>query len=393
MMKRWSLPALGVIALILAVCPAWVALAPSAQAQPPTPTPATAMLTIEELRVTPDVVVAGDPFAVTFNVWNRTGFFIEQLAVTIKDLDADALLTSTTGAKTTYYNQPGRGILAAIELRLMYASTAAGARRLALGLDYIYYVGGQPISDRLTETLSVQVTVPTPTRTAAPTFTPTAAFTFTPTRTLTPTPTRRPTLAPPTVNYPATQTVLLQTMTAQARPAPSMTPTATRQSPPPPPPPQPRPLPPSRGVVVVEFADVPSLVVAQQVITMTLVVRNVGALEISGVVARFDAAPGAIVPIGRSTQWFLDAIPPGAQYAQAGQFYVASEGPLGQAQVTVTYEDADGAHETTAAINIPVAQPAPVLQPTASPTPLSRGASPVEPWWLRLLRAIFGGGK
>jgi len=390
-MTRLSLSALGVIALALALGQVAMA-APLAQAQTPGPTPTAATLAIEELRITPDVVVAGDPFRVVFNLWNRTEFFIEQLAVTVKDLDADALLTSTTGVKTTYYNQPGRGALAVVELRLMYASAAAGARRLALGLDYIYYVGGQRISGRQIETLSVQVMVPTPTRTATPTFTPTVTFTATPTRTPSATPTRQPPPAPPTVNYPATQIILLQTMTAQARPAPSAT---TPAPPPPPPPAPPRPLP-ARSAVVVEFAGAPPVVAPGQIITMALAVRNIGSVEAAGVIARFDTTESALIPIGQSTQWFLNAIPPAAQVELAGQFYVAGDGVLGKARVTVEYDDVNGARETTAEINIPISQPTSVPAPTTDPTatPVLRAApQPVEPWWRRILRAIFGGGN
>jgi hypothetical protein len=393
-MNYLRMPTLRLTSLALALCLSLVWVAPSVRAQTVSPTPTTTpqavMLTIEDLRITPGNVVAGDPFVVAFSIWNRTEFFIEQLAITVKDLDADALLTSSTGVKTIYYNQPGRGILVAVELKLVYAGAAAGTRRLALLLDSTYYAQGQRISRNQAQILSLQVAAPPPTPTRTPTFTPT------PTRTPTATSTRRPTLAPSTVDYPATQIVLLKTMTAQERPAPSVTPTETRQSPPPPPPPQPRPLPPPKGAVVIEFADVPPLVAAQQVITMTLVVRNLGGAEISGVVARFDTATSTIVPIGRSTQWFLDAIRPAGQQALAGQFWVAGDGPLGQAQVMVAYEDADGMHETMAEINIPVAQPAPIPQPTENPTPTPTprtAPQSVEPWWLSILRAIFGGGK
>ncbi len=383
------------LSLALALClnVAWTALSLRAQVADPAPTttPQAVTLTIESLRITPGNVVAGDPFLVTFNVWNRTDVFIEQLALTVSDLDADALLISSTGLKTIYYNRPGRGALTATELRLIYAAQAAGTRRLALRLEYAYYAAGRLVSGNQVETLSLQVAAPTATPTRTPTATPT------PTRTPSATATRRPSLAPPTVDYPATQIVLLQTVAAQARPAPILTPTLTPTvaltSPPPPPPPQPRPLPPARGAVVIEFADAPSLVIAQQTITLTLVVRNVGAAPIAGVVARFDTAAGAIVPIGQSTQWFLDAISAGGQQAMSGQFYVVGDGPLGRARVTVTYEDAEGVHETTAELNIPAAQPTLAPQPTVSPTPTPRTAPPAEPWWLRLLRAIFGGGK
>ncbi len=387
-MTRLSLLALGLIALALALDQASAA-APSAQAQTPGLTPPVAVLTIEELRITPDVVVAGDPFMVAFKLWNRTEFFIEQLALTVKDLDADALLTSTTGVKTTYYNQPGRGILAAVELRLKYAGAAVGPRRLALGLEYIYYVGGQRVVGRQAETLAVQVAAPTPTRTATPTFTATATFTFTPSRTPSATPTRRPPPAPPTVNYPATQVVLLETVTAQARPTPPATPA------PAPPPAPPRPLP-ARSALVIEFAGAPAVVAPGQIITMALVVRNIGSAEAEGVVARFDAAENALIPIGQSTQWFLGAIPPAAQIEAAGQFYVAGDGALGRARVTVEYDDVEGAHETTAEINIPIPTPTVAPAPTAdsTSTPAPRGApQPGEPWWRRLLRAIFGGGN
>lgn len=385
------------LSLALALClnVAWTALSLRAQVADPalTTTPQAVTLSIENLKIVPGNVVAGDPFLVTFNVWNRTDVFIEQLALTVSDLDVDALLISSTGLQTLYYNRPGRGALTATELRLVYAAQAAGTRRLALRLEYAYYAAGRLVSGSQVETLSLQVATPTATPTVTPTPTPT------PTRPPSATATRRPPFAPPTVDYPATQIVLLQTVAAQARPAavltPTLTPTValTSPPPPPPPPPQPRPLPSARGAVVIEFADAPSLVIAQQTITLTLVVRNVGSEPIAGVVARFDTAAGAIIPIGQSTQWFLDAISAGGQQAMSGQFYVVGDGPLGRARVTVTYEDADGTHETTAELNIPVAQPTLAPQPTVSPMPTPRAAPPAEPWWLRLLRAIFGGGN
>ncbi len=129
---------------------------------------------------------------------------------------------------------------------------------------------------------------------------------------------------------------------------------------------------------------------------MALVVRNIGSAEAEGVVARFDAAENALIPIGQSTQWFLGAIPPAAQIEAAGQFYVAGDGALGRARVTVEYDDVEGAHETTAEINIPIPTPTVAPAPTAdsTSTPAPRGApQPGEPWWRRLLRAIFGGGN
>jgi len=360
----------------------------------PTRTPQAVTLTVEGLKITPGVVVAGDPFFVAFSIWNRTDIFIEQLAVTASDLDTDALLSSSTGAKTTYYNRPGRGVLAAVELRLVYAGAAAGTRRMALRLEYAYFAAGRLVSASQVETLSLLVAAPTATPTVTPTFTPT------PTRTPSATPTRRPTLAPPTVDYPATQIVLLQTVAAQARPTavptPAVTPTAT-WPPPPLPPPQPRPLPPSRGGVVIEFEGAPQNVEPGQVFTMTLVVSNVGPVEATAVIASFDTATSAIVPIGRSTQWFLDVIPPGGRQAMAGQFYVAADGPLGRAQVRVEYDDGSGEpREVAAEIYVPTIRPTAVPSPIVAltPTPTPRGApQPAEPWWLRILRAIFGGGN
>jgi hypothetical protein len=142
--------------------------------------------------------------------------------------------------------------------------------------------------------------------------------------------------------------------------------------------------------------------------TLTLTLRNVGAADAYRILVEWNDA--SIVPLGSGVTRYLPSVPANTTTRLEGQFFVKERIALGlyEPKLRITYERADGSaltrEETLYLLvaaspqgtSVPAgplsASATPAPAPTREPTPTATPTPTPESWWLRLLRAIFGGG-
>ena len=407
--------------LALLIVVSWFAERPRlavAQATPATstPTPVVSLVRLRQSYTIPGDVVAGHAFELYVVLENISAFDLEDVSVTF------GLDPYGTGPEPIASSNVRRiGALRPAEQtsvyqRLRYANNVAGRQTLDLRFEYRYRTGDRWITRAEGAVVAIVVTPPTATPTPTTTPTATATATATPTPTITPT----PTVAPPTPTrspIPPSPTAI-PTQLPESAPGPVATQTLRPESGPGgegstgslgrATPAASKPVAPQPLVVVETYHASQMPVWSGWPFTLTLTLRNVGAADAYRILVEWNDA--SIVPLGSGVTRYLPSVPANTTTRLEGQFFVKERIALGlyEPKLRITYERADVSaltrEETLYLLvaaspqgtSVPAgplsASATPAPAPTREPTPKATPTPTPESWWLRLLRAIFGGG-